>query len=160
MKQQSNFAKCLKDKKDACHKHKDIKFSDFCQHFRENRSVQKNFVFSKKWRKGFFYINLGLGGTIEGQRDEGVRHPLISADFVVVPLAVPVLLRGGGLELVRHVQVEAVEAADKAGGDAVLAHRQADEVLDGGPGDTCGSRCKFHLKNVGGDKKIQKSSRR
>ncbi len=108
--------------------------------------MQKNFVFSKNWRKGFFYINLGLGGTIEGQRDEGVRHPLVRADFVVVALAVPVLLRRRGLELVRHVEVEAAEAADEAGGDAVLAHRQADEVLNGGPGDTCRTRCKLPLK--------------
>ncbi len=82
-----------------------------------------------------FCSNLGLGGTIEGQRDKGVRHPLVRADFVVVALAVPVLLRGRGLELVRHVQVEAVEAADKAGRDAVLAYGEADEVLNGGPGD-------------------------
>jgi len=104
--------------------------------------------------EGDFCFNLGLGGTIEGQRDKGVRHPLVRADFVVVALAVPVLLRGRGLELVRHVEVEAVEAADEAGRDAVLAHRQADEVLNGGPGDTCGTRCKFHLKNVGEDKRI------
>ena len=102
--------------------------------------------FRIKVEKGIFCFNLGLGGTIEGERDEGVRHPLVSADFVVVALAVPVLLRRRGLELVRHVEVEAAEAADEAGGDAVLAHRQADEVLNGGPGYPCGTRGKFHLK--------------
>ncbi len=108
--------------------------------------MQKKVRIFHKVEKGIFCSDLGLGGAVEGERDEGVRHPLISADFVVVALAVPVLLRGRGLELVRHVQVEAVEAADEAGRDAVLAHCEADEVLNGGPGDTCRTPCKMHFK--------------